>query len=84
MGMAEAYPELRANENFLKLQKELADTEQRIAMARDYLNDAITNANTRAERFPEGWVASLAGVRRQPLLVTDGIERQPVKVNLAP
>lgn len=83
MGMSEAYPDLRANENFLKLQKELADTEQRIAMARDYLNDAITNANTRAERFPEGWVASLAGIRRLPLLVTEGIERQPVKVTLA-
>lgn len=83
MGMAEAYPDLKANANFLSLQKELADTEQRIAMARDYLNDAITNANTRGERFPEGWVASLAGIRRLPLLVTEGIERQPVKVNLA-
>lgn len=83
MGMAEAYPELRANQIFLKLQKELADTEQRIAMARDYLNDAITNANSRAERFPEGWVALLAGLRRNPLLVTEGIEREPVKLNLA-
>lgn len=83
-GLAEAYPELRANANFLKLQKELADTEQRIAMARDYLNDAITNANTRAERIPEGWIAALAGVRRQPLLVTEGIERQPIRVKLAP
>jgi hypothetical protein len=83
MGMAEAYPDLKANANFLSLQKELADTEQRIAMARDYLNDAITNANTRAERFPEGLVAGLAGIRRLPLLVTEGIERQPVRVNLA-
>jgi hypothetical protein len=81
--IAEAYPNLKANEIFLKLQQELADTEQRIAMARDYRNDTVTYANTRTERFPEGLIAWLAGLKRKSLLVTDGIERTAVKVNLA-
>lgn len=82
-GMAEAYPHLKANEAFLKLQQELVDTEQRLAMARDYLNDSITYANTRTERFPEGLIAWLAGLKRKSLLVTNGIERAAVNVNLA-
>lgn len=81
--IAEAYPNLMANEIFLKLQQELADTEQRIAMARDYRNDTVTYANTRTERFPEGLIAWLAGLKQKSLLVTDGIERAAVKVNLA-
>jgi hypothetical protein len=81
--IAEAYPNLKANEIFLKLQQELADTEQRIAMARDYRNDTVTYANTRTERFPEGLIAWLAGLKRKSLLITDGIERTAIKVNLA-
>ncbi len=52
--VVEKYPELKASESFLKLQKQLAETEQRIALARDYFNDIATFYNTRLEIIPTG------------------------------
>jgi len=59
--LAEAYPNLKANENFLKLQEELASTENRIGFARQYYNDAVQTFNTRQEVFPANLVASMLG-----------------------
>jgi LemA protein len=50
--VAEAYPNLKANENFLQLQEELASTENRISFARQNYNDTAANYNTRAQSFP--------------------------------
>ena len=58
--VAERYPELKANTTFLALQKNLIDTEQRIALARGYFNDIATHYNTRLEIVPERFVARLA------------------------
>jgi hypothetical protein len=66
--LAEAYPDLRANDSFLHLQKQLADTEERIAHARTYFNEIATFYNTRLQQFPEGLIARAGFLRPQPLL----------------
>ena len=79
----ERYPDLKANESFLKLQESLVDTEQRIALARDYFNDIATFYNTRLGIIPDRYVAALAGLRPQTLMSATDFERALVKVNLA-
>ncbi|HKQ60206.1 MAG TPA: LemA family protein [Candidatus Polarisedimenticolaceae bacterium] len=59
LAIAEAYPELKANENFVRLQDELAGTENRIAVERNRYNEAVRTFNTRIRRFPDNLVASL-------------------------
>jgi hypothetical protein len=79
----ESYPELKANESFLKLQEELADTENRIALARTYYNDAATFYNIKLQIIPERFIALLAGMKRKELFLAEGFERVPVQVKLA-
>jgi len=57
--VAEAYPELKANQNFLKLQEELSDTENKIQAARRFFNTNVRDLNTRVESFPNNIIASL-------------------------
>ena len=59
--LSEAYPNLKANENFLALQEELASTENKIGFAWQYYNDAVQTFNTRQEMFPANLVASMLG-----------------------
>jgi hypothetical protein len=80
--VSEKYPELKANENFLKLQKALADSENRIALARDYFNQVTTFYNTRLEIIPERWVAGLASLKPRFLMMASDFERAPVIVTL--
>ncbi len=80
--VVERYPELKGDAAFLRLQRELADTELRIALARDYHNEIATHANTRAEIVPDRWLAPLAGLRRQELWRAEGFERASVAVDL--
>jgi LemA protein len=61
--VAEAYPELKANERFAQLQADLADTENKIAYARNYYNGAVEIFNIRVESFPGVLVATLFGFR---------------------
>ncbi len=58
LAVAEAYPDLKANENFLELQRELANLESEIQMARRYYNGAVRNLNTMVESFPSNLVAN--------------------------
>ena len=53
----ENYPDLKANENFLQLQEELASTENRIAFARQHYNDSAMRLNTKVEQFPSNLIA---------------------------
>lgn len=78
--IVEKYPELRANETFMGLQKNLIDTEQRIALARGYFNDIATFYNTRLEIVPDRFVAALAALKPQPLIAATDFERAPVSV----
>ena len=82
--VAERYPELKANDAFLTLQKTLADTEQRIALARSYFNEIATHYNTRLEIVPDRYVARLGGMQPQTLMAANDFERAPVSVNLKP
>ncbi len=79
--LAERYPELTAQESFLKLQRSLVDTEQRIALARGYFNEIATHHNTRREVVPDRFVAALAGLRAEPLMAANDFERAPVAVH---
>jgi LemA protein len=59
--VVERYPELKSDQNFIRLQDELAGTENRLAVARKRYNDAVRNYNTTAKRFPTNFVARLFG-----------------------
>jgi hypothetical protein len=79
----ERYPNLKASELFLKLQQSLTETEQRIALARDYFNNIASFYNARLEIVPDRLIASLMKLRPQTLLGAADFERAPVQVKLA-
>ncbi len=81
--VVERYPELRANDAFMSLQRSLADTEQRIALARGYFNEIATFYNSRLEIVPDRFLAALARMKPRPLIVATDFERAPVEVKLA-
>ena len=80
--IVERYPELKANESFLRLQQALVDAEQRIALARDYFNNIATFYNTRLDIIPDRFVAALARLRPETLMAAADFERAPVQVRL--
>ncbi len=82
-GVVEAYPDLKSDAAFLALQRELVETEQRIALARAYYNDMATFLATRLQIVPDRWIAALGGMRPEPLLAAADFERAPVAVKLA-
>ena len=65
MALAEGYPDLKASGNFLDLQKQLAETEDKVEMSRRFYNGAVRELNTLAETFPANVVAGLFGVRKR-------------------
>ena len=81
--VAEAYPELKANPSFMRLQQQLVETEQRIALARNYFNDIATFYNTRLQIIPDRFIADLGRLQPQPLLTATDFERAPVTVKFA-
>lgn len=80
--IVENYPQLRSNENFLRLQDELAGTENRIAVERKRYNDALQDYNTYIGQFPNSVWANMAGFRRNEayFAAAEG-SRQPPKVD---
>jgi LemA protein len=62
--VTEAYPQLQSNQNFLELQRELAGTENRIAVERRKYNEALEHYNAQIQRFPDNIVASMSGFTR--------------------
>ncbi len=78
----ENYPELKASGQFLRLQKELSETEQRIALARDYYNNIATFYNTRLQIIPDTLMARLMKRRPVDLILAADFERAPVPVKL--
>jgi LemA protein len=81
IAVAEAYPDLKANQNFLALQQELTSTEDRIASARRYYNANVRELNTKVETVPSNFVASLGGIHREEYFEAEGQEREPVRVD---
>lgn len=78
--IAENYPQLRANENFLQLQNELANIEDRIAYARQHYNDSILSYNNLVERIPGSFFASLYGKKEKKYLEIPKEEKAVPKV----
>jgi LemA protein len=66
IAVAEAYPQLKANENFLKLQEQLSEIEEQLQYARRYYNGAVRNLNISIQSFPELLVAKPLGFSEQP------------------
>jgi LemA protein len=83
MAVAEAYPELRASENFLALQEELTGTESKIAYARQFYNDQVMRLNTLIQSFPSSIVARTFGFLERPFFEIDEPVRGPVQVDLS-
>ena len=77
--VAEAYPDLKANQNFLALQEELTATENRIGFARQHYNDVVTQYNTHLMRFPANTVAGLFGFRPAEFFQIDAAEAAVVR-----
>ena len=69
--VAESYPDLKGSRNVLALQEELGSTENRIAFARQFYNDAIMSFNTRVQTFPTNLIAGLLGFQSLPLFDLD-------------
>jgi hypothetical protein len=80
VALQEAYPDLRAQESFRELHANLVETEQRIALARNYYNDSATFHNTRLERVPDRYVANLLKMQPAALFAATGFERAAVGV----
>jgi hypothetical protein len=83
LAVAEAYPELTAQESFAALQRELVATEQRVALARGYFNEIATFYNTRLEVIPDRFIAALGGMKPQPLMLAEDFQRAPVAVEFS-
>jgi LemA protein len=78
--LAEAYPDLKASQNFAALQAELANTEDKIAYARQFYNSAVQTFNASVETIPTNVIAGLGGFRTADLFEAAGGEHGPVQV----
>ena len=78
--VSEAYPDLKANQNFLALQGELGSTENKIAYARQFFNNAVQTLNTTIQSVPSNVVAGLGHFRVEEYFQAVGEERQGVSV----
>ncbi|MDD7304068.1 MAG: LemA family protein [Prevotellaceae bacterium] len=74
----EAYPELKANENFRQLQMELGDIENKLAATRRFFNSATKELNTAVQSFPANLLAGMFGFRREPMFEIAAEERAQV------
>ncbi|HWI33096.1 MAG TPA: LemA family protein [Lapillicoccus sp.] len=79
--VSEAYPDLKANQNFMALQNELSSTEDRIASARRYYNANVRALNTKVETLPTNVIAGMAGVTKAEYFETEGIAREAPQVS---
>ncbi len=82
LAVVENYPDLKANQNFLALQEELASTENKISFSRQYYNDSVLKYNNQTQMFPSNIVASMTGFKASEFFeVTLAAEREAPKVS---
>lgn len=80
--VAENYPDLKANQNFLQLQEELSGTESKIAYSRQFYNDSVLGLNQKIQQFPSNIIARLFNfAEREYFQIEAQAERKPVKVS---
>ncbi|MFN2544958.1 MAG: LemA family protein [Actinomycetota bacterium] len=80
IAVAENYPQLKANQNFLALQEELTGTESKIAYSRQFYNDQVAEMNTRIQAFPSNLVARTFGFKSRQFFEIDDPAGRPVAV----
>ena len=78
--VAESYPQLKANDNFLKLQSRISELEDRIADRREFFNDDVNTYNTRIGQIPEFFLASYMNLKPRPMFKVSEEDRQLVEV----
>jgi LemA protein len=79
--VAEAYPQLKANENFLALQEELSSTENKISFARQHYNESVMGFNTRIQTVPSNIIAGLGNFKPEQMFeIADAAQREAPKV----
>ena len=82
--VSENYPDLKANENFLKLQEELSSTENRIGFARQFYNDTVMRFNNRTEMFPSNIIAAMFRFTSESFFELDNqVEREVPQVDFS-
>jgi len=79
--VAENYPQLRANENFMQLQEELSGTESKIAFARQFYNDSVLEYNNQVQMFPSNIVAGMFSFRLKDFFQIEAAEKAVPKVS---
>jgi LemA protein len=78
--ISENYPDLKASTNFLELQRELTDTEDKIQAARRFYNTNVRDLNIKVEQFPDNIIANTFGFKQMDLFEAKGAEKEPVAV----
>jgi LemA protein len=78
--VAEAYPDLKANQNFLELQRELTDTEDKIQAARRFYNGNVRDFNTKIQVFPTNILAGMLGFSKRDFFQAEESEKEVVEV----
>jgi len=78
--VAEAYPQLQASANFQELQKQLEDTEDKIAYSRQFYNSNVLDFNTKVQVFPSNIIANMLGFKQEPFFETEEEDRKKVEV----
>lgn len=78
--LSESYPDLKANTNFMSLQNDLKDTEDKISMARQFYNDTVLTYNNKVESIPSNIVANIAGFKKGEFFQIDESEKEAPKV----
>ena len=79
--LSEAYPDLKANANFMSLQADLKDVEEKIAYARQFYNDVVLTYNNMIEMFPSNIIANMFGFKVSEFFKVDETEREAPKVS---
>lgn len=78
--LAESYPDLKANQNFLRLQDELSDTENKIQAARRFYNGNVRDFNIKIQVFPNSLIAGFLGFKKYEFFEAEGEAKEAVKV----
>jgi LemA protein len=81
--VAENYPDLKANQNFLKLQNRISELEERIADRREFFNDDVNTYNTRIKQIPDLFLANMMGLKSRDMFKVSEEERRAVEVKLS-
>ena len=80
--VSENYPDLKANNNFMQLQKRISELEERIADRREFFNDDVNTYNIRIQQLPDVFVAKMLSLQRRDLFKVSEEDRRDVEVKL--